>query len=66
MTPLSTLLERAEAIYLTHGTDSARYLLDQIETAIREGAPASQICELDHLLQLIEFRDRTLALYGTR
>lgn len=66
MTPLSTLLERAEAIYLTHGTGSARYLLEQIETAIREGAPAAQICELDHLLQLIEFRDRTLAVYGTR
>ena len=66
MTPLSTLLERAEAIYLTRGTGSARYLLDQIELAIREGAPASQICELDHLLQLIEYRDRTLALYGNR
>jgi len=64
VTPLSTLLERAEAIYLTHGTSSARHLLDQIETAIREGAPAPHICELDHMLQLIEYRDRTLALYG--
>ncbi|MGN7998638.1 hypothetical protein [Sphingomonas sp. 22176] len=66
MTPLATLLERAEAIYLTHGGGSGRYLLDQIEKGIREGAPAAQICELDHLLQLIEYRDRTLALYGNR
>ncbi|WP_294252753.1 hypothetical protein [uncultured Sphingomonas sp.] len=66
MTPLSTLLERAEAIYLTHGVGSARYLLDQIEAAIRDGAPAPQIRELDHLLQLIEFRDRTLAQHDNR
>lgn len=64
MPPLSTLLERAEAIYLTHGAGSASYLLDQIETAIREGAPVQHIRELDHLLQLIEYRERTLALYG--
>ncbi|OAN66917.1 hypothetical protein [Sphingomonas sp. TDK1] len=66
MTPLSTLLERAETIYLTHGTGSAAYLLEQIERAIREGAPVQHICELDHLLQLIEYRDRTLAIYGKK
>ncbi|WP_333571065.1 hypothetical protein [Sphingomonas sp.] len=66
MTPLSTLVERTEAIYLTHGSGSAAYLLEQIEAAIREGAPVQRICELDHLLQLIEYRDRTLALYGSR
>lgn len=64
--PLSTLLERAESVYLTHGAGSAAYLLQQIEAAIREGAPVQQICELDHVLQLIEYRDRTLALYGNR
>ena len=64
MTPLSTLLERAEAIYLTYGAGSASYLLEQIEAAIREGAPVQRIREFDHLLQLIEYRDRTLALYG--
>jgi hypothetical protein len=62
--PLSTLLDRAEAIYLTHGEGSAAYLLDQIEAGIREGAPVQRIRELDHLLQLIEYRQRTLALYG--
>ncbi len=66
MTPLSTLLDRAEAIYLTHGEDSAAYLLEQIETAIREGAPVQQIRALDHLLQLIEYRQRTLAMYSKR
>ncbi|PVX30206.1 hypothetical protein [Sphingomonas pokkalii] len=64
MTPLSTLIERAEAIYLTHGSGSAAYLLDQIEAAIRDGTPALRIRELDHILQLIEYRQRTLALYG--
>ncbi|WP_010544322.1 hypothetical protein [Sphingomonas elodea] len=66
MTPLSTLLERAEAIYLTHGAGSASHLLKQIETAIQRGEPVQQIRELDHLLQLIEYRERTLALYGNR
>ncbi|UYY79095.1 hypothetical protein [Sphingomonas sp. R1] len=66
MTPLSTLLERAEAIYLTHGAGSAAYLLEQIEASIREGASVQRIRELDHLLQLIEYRDRTLSLYGKR
>ncbi len=66
LTPLSTLLERAEAVYLTHGAGSAGYLLEQIETAIREGVPVQRIRELDHLLQLIEYRERTLSLYGKR
>lgn len=64
MTPLSTLIERAEAIYLTHGAGSAAYLLEQIEAAIRDGTPVQRIRELDHILQLIEYRDRTLAVYG--
>lgn len=64
MPPLSTLLERAESIYLTHGDRSTAYLLEQIEAAIREGAPVQHIRELDHLLQLIEYRDRTLSMYG--
>ncbi|MHA6719625.1 hypothetical protein ACX40Y_09235 [Sphingomonas sp. RS6] len=66
MTPLETLLERAEAIYLVHGTSSATFLKDQIETAIRAGESARYIQDLDHVLQLVEYRDRTLALYGRR
>lgn len=65
MPPLATLLERAEAIYVTHGRASAAFLLQQIERAVRDGAAAAYIQELDHLLQLIEYRERVLA-FGRR
>jgi hypothetical protein len=64
VTPLETLLERAEATYLVHGTSSAAFLIDQIESGIRAGESARYIQDLDHVLQLIEYRERTLALYG--
>lgn len=60
MTPLAILLERADAALRAHGASARDALIRQIEAAIREGENAASVRDLDHILQLVEFRDRAL------
>lgn len=59
MTPLAIRLERADAAMLAHGPAAQKELLRQIEAAIRSGDDPEKVRDLDHVLQLIEFRERT-------
>lgn len=56
MTPLAILLERADAALEAHGPSARDELIRQIEQAVRAGAHPGQVRDLDHILQLVEFR----------
>lgn len=58
MTPLAILLERAEVAMLMHGPAAQDEMLRQIEAAIRNGDDPGKIRDLDHVLQLVEYRER--------
>jgi hypothetical protein len=58
LTPLFILLERAEAMLLAHGPACSDAIVRQIETAVRNGEDSQRVRELDHILQLVEFRER--------
>jgi hypothetical protein len=58
VTPLAILVERADAAVLAHGPAAQEELLRQIETAIRNGEDQDKVRDLDHVLQLVEYRER--------
>ena len=58
MTPLAILLERADAAMLAHGPAAQDELLRQIRVAVRNGEDQDRVRDLDHILQLIEYRER--------
>lgn len=58
MTPLAILLERADAAMLAYGDGAEDELLRQIRAAVRNGEHADRVRDLDHILQLIEYRER--------
>lgn len=58
MTPLAILLERAEMAMLMHGPAAQDEMLRQIEAAIRNDDDSGKIRDLDHVLQLVEYRER--------
>lgn len=58
MTALIALIERAEAVIATDGADAEARMVSRIETAVREGADAGRVRELDHLLQIISYGRR--------
>ena len=60
MTPLAILLERAEVAMLMHGSAAQDEMLRQIEAAIRDGDDPGKIRDLDHVMQLVEYRERIL------
>lgn len=58
MIPLALLLERADAAILSHGASARETIAAALDEAIRRGEDADKIRELDHIVQLLEFRDR--------
>jgi hypothetical protein len=58
VTPLAILLERADAAVLAHGAAAQEELLRQIRSAIRNGESQDRVRDLDHVLQLVEYRER--------
>ncbi|MBC9033045.1 hypothetical protein IAG41_11625 [Sphingomonas sp. JC676] len=58
MTPLAILLERAEVAMLMHGPAAQGEMLRQIEAAVRNGDDPGKVRDLDHVLQLVEYRER--------
>lgn len=58
MTPLAILLERAEAVMLTHGPAAQDEMLRQIASAVRNDDDPGKVRDLDHVLQLLEYRER--------
>jgi hypothetical protein len=60
VTPLAILLERADAALLAHGPSAQAELIRQIERAIGNDDDPDKIRDLDHVLQLVEYRQRPL------
>ena len=58
MTPLAILLERAEAAMLSHGPGTQDEMLRQIASAVRNEDDPEKVRDLDHVLQLVEYRER--------
>jgi hypothetical protein len=58
VTPLAILLERAEVAMIMHGPAAQDEMLRQIEAAVRNGDDPGKVRDLDHVLQLVEYRER--------